>query len=554
LAPLTLQAQDFNKGLQYYQQKKYKKAVSIFDTLDTPEAHLFSGKSYYALGRYKKAQASLNNIPPAAPSYLQNEAAYTHALISFQRKEFGESLNKLYKVTNKDLNDNLTSDAEKLYKQILNYLTAKQRKRTIKKEVPAEVKYDLLRAGLGKMNYREAQGLYQTFTQNVDNKKWENQAKKFKSFLRNTDTYKKKYGSPAKKLQPPDGTIYTIGVALPKIQPNDQSFDVVKGIYLGAALAVDKFNNQNRRVRAYIHFIDAGTSPDSVKTIMEKFSRQTYGDVIIGPLFSDQAKAMIAPAEKYSIPVIAPLANADIKNQHSLLFQANPTYKIQGKVMANYAINNLGINKITIIADENSNGAYAAKAFRNETQELNVDIAHYFVENLQSRYEFSKYTRYFTSSFEPVNAVYAPLDGSNALTLIDLMLRKLQSVNHHVIVLGSQEWQNYDFQSGQKGNVAIYFSTGTYINDHSHLKQFQNRYQEKFNSDSNEYSLIGYDVARFILKTLKEVGNPDLLQSAIPQQPLYHGLVRNIHFDGGNVNKAVRILEVTSDGTINVRR
>jgi ABC-type branched-subunit amino acid transport system substrate-binding protein len=554
LAPLTLQAQNFNEGLQYYQQKKYKKAASIFDRLDTPEGYLFSGKSYYALRQYNKAQSSLDHIPPVTPSYIQNEAAYTSALINFQRKDFSESLKKLYEVANNDSDNDLASHADKLYKQILDYLTARQRKTAIKKGVPAETKYDLLKTGFGKINYQKAQNLYQTFTRNVGNDKWKRQAKEFKSFLSDSNTYQKKYGQPAKKLQPPEGTIYTIGIALPKYPPNDQSFDVAKGLYFGALLAADQFNNRHSGVRAYIHFIDTGTSADSIKSITKKFARQAYGDVIIGPLFSDQAKAMIAPADKYHIPVMAPLANADIDNQHSFLFQANPTYKMQGRKMAKYAINNLGINKITIIADKNSNGASAAKAFRSKAQKLNVDISHYFVRNLQSSYEFSKYTRYFTSSFEPVNTVYAPLDGTNALTLMDLMLRKLHTVNHHVIVLGSQEWQNYEFKPSQNKNVAIYFSTGTYVNNQSRLKQFKNKYQEEFNDIGNHYSMIGYDVTRFILKTLKSIGNPGLLPSAIPQQPLYRGLVRNIDFDGGNVNKGVRILKFAPDGSINVRR
>jgi hypothetical protein len=165
---------------------------------------------------------------------------------------------------------------------------------------------------------------------------------------------------------------------------------------------------------------------------------------------------------------------------------------------------------------------------------------------MPSKYEFSKYMRYFGSSAIPIKAVYAPLNNPNALVLIDLLLRKLRTVPYHVTVLGGGEWGKHHFGNDDNQNITIYYSEGA-KQDHSntHLIAFKNDYRRKFGSTGNEYSAIGYDTAAFILKTLQKVGNPALLGKTIPHQPEYYGLVRNIFFNGTNVNQAVNIIQAS---------
>ena len=552
--PTVLFAQNFNEGLTYYQQKNYKKALSVFKNIHDPEGYLFAGKSYYALGQYNQADSSLQHVTSDAASQVYNEALYTSALVDFQQKKFGHSLNTLLEVSNASSRNNLTSGAKNLYTQILNYLTADQREKIFSENVADQVKFELLKTGLGKVSYSDAQNLYNSFTRNIRDPQWLQKAKQFQASIGSSKAYQQKYGNTAGKLKPPKGTVYNIGVALPRYKPNEQGYGVVKGLYFGALLAAKEYNNKNRRARAYLHFINTGTSTDSARAVVRSFAKQGYGDVIIGPLYSRQAGAMISPASQYRIPVIAPLANADIGSQNSFLFQANPTSAIQGKIMAKYAIQELELNNFTVIADKNSTGAISAKAFIKEAKQLNAKIAYNFIKNLQTKYQFSKYTRYFSASSKPIKVVYAPLNNPNAMTLIDLLLRKARSVNRKITILGSQEWGNHKFKPSENKNLDIYFSESTHQNQGKNLKQFKNKYRQQFKRAGNEYAIIGYDVTRFILKTLKKVGNPQLLRSAIPQQPMYHGLARNIDFDGGNINKAVKIMHVDSTGHIQLQR
>lgn len=544
----TLQAQSFEEGLKYYQQENYREALDVFNQITTPQGYLFTAKSLYALRQYREAQANLNNIPEDAPPALYYEAQYTSALVNFQQKKFSEALSKLYNVYNAGLSGDLNFNANQLYGQILNYLTGPQRLAAMRNITAPEVKFDLLESGLGKIPYSEARQLYEVFVESTDNDEWSDKASEFESSLRNQQAYREKYGQSVNQLEPPTGTVYTLNVALPAFQPQESEFEIVKTLYFGAVLAVDEYNDQNRNTKAYINFTNTDGSSE-IRSDLQRFVNEQYGDAVIGPLFSNQAKSMVPLVTELQLPTIAPLANDNLNAQNSYLFQANPTFTLHGKQMARYAINELGLNNFGIIAQRNSNGATSAEAFRDEAESLGARITHYFIEDLQTnQYAISNYTSRFGSASRPIEAVYAPFTGRSALTLIDLLIRDLRSMNNAgLTILGSQEYQNLDFRSSKYQNLELYFSSSTYQTNRSvQLSRFKNDYKRKFGTTGNQYSMIGYDVTRFILNALQKVGNPQLLRSALLNYPEYRGLVRNIHFDGGNVNKAVGIFGISS--------
>jgi tetratricopeptide (TPR) repeat protein len=183
-APNMLCAQNIDKGITYYQQNDYQKAVSVFKELSSPKAYLYLGKSHYALGKYQKVLADLNKINSNDHPQFYNEAVYTAALANFQQKKFGQSLNKLYKVSQDSSGDKLASMSQKLYRQILHYLSARQRNGVIAGNFKNPIKYDVLKSAMGKMSYHNADSLYHTFYQNIHVEKWRSRAKKFQPNLR----------------------------------------------------------------------------------------------------------------------------------------------------------------------------------------------------------------------------------------------------------------------------------------------------------------------------------------------------------------------------------
>src|SRR5699024_684887 len=124
----------------------------------------------------------------------------------------------------------------------------------------------------------KARKLYHTFLQDVHEKPWPEQAKKFQSSLTNAASYQSKFGSPLGKLTPPRGTIYHIGIALPKSESNRENYRVVKALYLGALLAADEYNKKHHRAQVAVNFVDIGESPMGMKPAIKHFVRQKRGD------------------------------------------------------------------------------------------------------------------------------------------------------------------------------------------------------------------------------------------------------------------------------------
>lgn len=545
-------AQDFEEGLQLYEQQEYEKALSIFNRITNTEGYLFTGKSLYAMGRYRQAQSNLNNIPDDAPKSIYFENIYTSALIDFQIKEFGNALNKLYRVINSDTEASLRLDAKQIYRQLLNYLTAEQRLSALSIAESDELKFDLMETALGKVTYEEAQEILDASKSELEEDEWIEKAEDIETKISSAQNYRRSLSNSGNILRAPDGTIYNIGIALPAYKPKDQEFAIVRSLYYGTLLAAENFNQNNRNAKIATHFIDTEASTEGLRSIIQQFLDDKRGDALIGPLFSEQAEAMIPITTELKIPAIAPLANSQINSDNSYLFQSNPTFGMHGKEMARYAVRELQMERFAVLAQRGSSGASSAEAFIDEAENLGAEITYTFVEDLQANeYEISQYSRYFGSKEDPIDAVYAPFTGPTALTLIDLLLVDLKAMNNPPVVLGSQEWQKLNFSSTKYNRLDIHFSEGYYLSsENSRLSRFKNNYRNKFGSEPDQFAMIGYDISSFVFNSLDNAVNPALLEPAIRNHPLYQGLVNDIQFNGKNINRAVKIFEVTKSGEL----
>lgn len=157
LTSRIVSAQNFDEGLQLYQQGDYQQAVEVFNKIDSPEALLFAGKSYFSLGEYLKAQTYLTDIIKSDESqdvYL--EAVYTLALSEFQLKQFGKALEHLNVLSREQIRTQIVTDGNRLYNDILDFLTLNQRKEAFQAVSDPDIRYDLIRSAFGKVDYSTA--------------------------------------------------------------------------------------------------------------------------------------------------------------------------------------------------------------------------------------------------------------------------------------------------------------------------------------------------------------------------------------------------------------
>lgn len=549
----VLHAQSFEKGIELYQEGEYAQAAALFDQIHSGQGLLFAGKSYFEMKDFATAKSRLLKIRDDKNPQLLLEANYTLGLIHFRQKDFGEALARLAPLSNQMINLQIATESENLYNDLLNYLTFDQRNQILDSVETDSIKYDLVNASLGRVNREEARILFKKMSNGADSIST-SQLDEISSVLDDSSAYNRLQEN--NSLEAPAGLTYNIGVALPAYSPEKNEYQVAQGLYLGYTLAAEQFNREHD-INVDLTFHNTGIESDSARQALEVLS-STGVEAVVGPLFSERAQSMAKISSQHQTPILAPLANSEsLASESGYFYQINPTLSIHGKNMARHAVRTLNLDKIAVVAESGSLGEISAKAFQKERKELNAEVPYFFVENLGSRGTgLSQYTRYFSEERQPtaessVSAVYAPFTGNEtALTLIDHLLGQLNSLDSKVTVLGSPEWANANTSSGKIGSRPVYFTESFYSRPNSpEIKQFNSEFRKRFNKAPNRFALIGYDTVRFLLQTLERVVNPALLNEGIAGQPLFNGLITNIHFDGSNVNQKLMLFKITNSGS-----
>ena len=558
----AVQAQNFDEGVSLYQEQNYKDAAEIFTALNSTEAKLFAGKSYFGMGKYLKAKSFLSGIDSSANKEIYSDAVYTSALVDFQLKNFDTALTSLHWLANQGSNQ-LSFDARRMYSQILDYLTIQQRKEVFQRLTNSGIRFDLVKSAFKKVDFKTANILLGQLKQTLQDTLTNNYLSELEQMVADSVNYRMERTFGSGVADAPEGITYNIGAPLPEYTTEDSNFGISQGLYFGYLMAIEEFNKQQSDKQAFIRHKNTAANPDSIAHIMTDFTWNYGVDAILGPLFSEPAAVMSSLTEQYQIPMLAPLANADSLNtDNPYVFQANPTFASHGKKMAEYAVNDLQMDTLAVLAEKGSLGEASAYAFRDRAEKLGAKVSYFFVENLQQEgYEITGYSKHFTTDstmidslgYHYLDAVYAPFTGQVAPTLIDLLLIDLQGLDSDLPVLGSQEWggawEANEINPDRLGDRTIYFSESYYINSKSNrLEAFNDRFNDRFGMEPNRFALIGYDAATFLLRALDRAENPALLKETLKKEPMYEGLISNIHFDGQHVNQEVKIFKLTQAG------
>ncbi|MEX0994609.1 MAG: ABC transporter substrate-binding protein [Balneolaceae bacterium] len=548
-----LYAQNFDEALELYKQEEYEEASKLFSNLDGDRAALFAGKSYLATGDYLIANSFLHIARQSELEGIANEALYSSALTYFRQKEYTKSLELLYKLQTKRDRTGLQIRANRLYNEILRFLTDRQRFRVFNEVDTYEIRLDLFRSSINRIQYPALRAMLLELEKLKLAHNQTDRLEELKQAMGDRDTYSV---TPFQQTGVPQGMVYHIGVALPSFEDSDQDFTLPRNIFFGITLAAEEFNARNPDKKAFIRYKDTESDPAKIPDIMNELIWNDHIDAVIGPLYSESAKEMSRLSEVYEIPMIAPLANSDSINLgHKYTYQINPTFSVHGKNMARFAVRELNMDTLAVMTQKDALGQYSARAFRHEAERLGAYIAYYFEEDFAAQgYDLTDYTEVFTSDsvlvdslgYTPVQGIYAPFTGQAAGSMTQLLMNDLEAMQSDVVVMGSEEWKNVNFTDRQHNYFAIFYSKplGTAA-DSSTTEYFTQDYINRFGIEPDSFAKLGYDTGRFLLQALDRSGNPDLLSREIQDSPVYEGLSTRIHFNGTQINQLVTIQAIT---------
>lgn len=552
----------FQQALSLYKDESFKQAAIQFSKINSDEAMLFAGKSFFSAGYFGKARSFLRKALQTTVPSQKFDASYTLALCDFELHDFGQSLDRLYNLYNNQQSGDVGNNARIFYNEILDYLTLEQRLRAFHASTIPSVQKDIVVTVFDKVDRETAESLIKSLKTNFSNTSDSTLVQDLESNLDSLPPYQNNLPTRV-QVKAPKGISYSLGVALPKFDQNSDVYPVSQGLYYGILMAVENFNKRNNDSKVFIHYVNTLKDQDKPKDIMTELAWNQHADMIIGPLYSEMAASMAPLAEQYQIPMLSPLANSDSLNiDNPYVYQANPTWAVRGKKMADFAVNRLHLDTLAVIVDKNSYGMQEAIAFRDEAEKIGAKVQYFFSDDFEAnKFDVSQYDQYFSPDttmidslgIKHVDAVYLPMTGATAPALINLIMTDFQAYRSNVTVLGSQEFATAGLEPDQISKFNIYYSGINVPNpDSSVVQDFNTEYQNRFGLSANKYSIIGFDCANFMLKTLERVQNPALLKEALKNSDEYVGLGSHYIFDGTHINQAVEFFKMTPNGPLKV--
>jgi branched-chain amino acid transport system substrate-binding protein len=342
---------------------------------------------------------------------------------------------------------------------------------------------------------------------------------------------------------PDENTGSLLGVILPVYQKDtnysrvEPSVEILEGI----KFAVSEYNNENiNKIGLLIK--DSERKPDKIKKIKEEFDKVRSLKAIIGPVYSDEVKTTLELFKNSNVPVISPTATEnELASSYPNFFQANPSFILRGKIMAQYIYFVENKKKMAILSPEGGYSSSVSNAFKNEFTRLGGKIIIEVTYSTNS-FDLSSQISKIQARSKDIQGLYVPLTDKTDASVI---LSQLEQQSINLTLYGNQDWFSAKgFESSSTLSNQLIFTSDYFIDyDDPNYQAFNKTFYQKTHMDVTRNVLYGYDAAKFVLASFH--GNdPEriALKSAMESGVVYKGYHNNISFDSDRVNKFLNII------------
>lgn len=342
--------------------------------------------------------------------------------------------------------------------------------------------------------------------------------------------------------------VLQVGVALPL----SGSGAVTQAMFNGIRLAVEAHNRTSQeRLPTRIIFRDTHGDPSTAREVVADLARLEV-DVIIGPIFSDEARAAADEAERRGIALIAPLAtDEDIAQSKRFVFQANTPIAARGRVMARHAMRT-GMDRFGIVARQGDNiSERMAEGFEEEVFMEGGEIMFYHL--LSSNAGWGQLVESIgADSLQQTGGLYLALVGPNSPSLAEATLRGFEEGQIRPRVLGADGWhdlRNLELPS----DFETTYATDFHVDRSSQAnRDFEQRFGEISRTPPDRPAYTGYDVTTYLLSR-RLVRPDDDFRTILTNDVSYQGLGVRFDFGHSNVNEAMYIFGYRG-GTVQLLR
>jgi len=336
----------------------------------------------------------------------------------------------------------------------------------------------------------------------------------------------------------------------------------------GMELALEHHNKQHPPVLFLVR--DSAGDPDLAGQYVAELSGSPQVLGILGPLTGNAADRAAHRAQQSGIPLLSLSQRAGLPLVGPWVFRHSLTAELQAKTLVDYAMDGQKMRTFGILAPDTRLGRESAGAFADAVRARGgkiVSSRSYKPDATDFRRQIKLLQGKDPEAPEPdghnakpaipappppFDALFIP-DTPDRLTLIapQLPFYGLKGT----ALLGSVSWDTPDLLTlaGPYLEKAVFVSGFYRYSTYPFVKEFVDRYFERYGTEPSLFEAQGYDVAGILLSLLAQ--NPssdrDSLRRDLGRMPYYPGVTGATRFtSGGEADKVLYLLRVENGSLV----
>ena len=315
----------------------------------------------------------------------------------------------------------------------------------------------------------------------------------------------------------------------------------------GITMAVDEINKAGGVLGRQIKILteDDQSKPEEAANAVTKLISQNNVIAVLGEVASSNSLAAAPICQSNKVPMITPSStNERVTKVGDYIFRMCFIDPYQGEAMANYLVKDQKVTRAALLVDVKSDYSTGLAANFEKT----------FVANggkIVGKQSYAKGDSDFRAQLTSIKGtnpqiIYIP-GYYNDIGQIAIQARDLGIT---VPLAGGDGWESPKLvEIGGKSLEGCYYSNHYHVEDQDpRVRDFVNRYQERYGAKPDSLAALGYDSARVLADAIKRAGKTDgdALRAAIAQTKDFSGVTGNITLgpDRDPVGKKLVIVEV----------
>lgn len=321
----------------------------------------------------------------------------------------------------------------------------------------------------------------------------------------------------------------------------------------GIMLAIDEINAaggiDGRKVRVQTE--DDQSKAEEAANAVTKLISQNNVVAVLGEVASSNSLAAAPICQSNKVPMITPSStNPRVTQVGDYIFRMCFIDPYQGEAMANYLTKDLRLERAAVLIDVKSDYSTGLAEFFERTFTANGG-------RVVGKQSYSKGDSDFRSQLTAIKAsnpevIFVP-GYYNDIGQIAIQARDLGMMQP---LAGGDGWESPKLiEIGGKALEGSFYSNHYHVDDPSpSVREFVQKYQERFGAKPDSLAALGYDTARVLADAIKRAGTTDgpKLRDAISQTKDFDGVTGKITLgpDRDPIGKKLVVLEIRNGQTV----